>query len=305
MRPGHIGEIMAKKSRHRRQERQKSTKATRLSAALLYASHGVPVVPVHGLKNSSCTCGDRHCKRPGRHPRTKLDIADATLDREEIRRMWRQWPNAKIGIVMGWPGKLMALMTDGPEGWQTLRGIAVTEGTPRRTVTIRDRDRRLRLFRVDGKVPHSREIASGVRILGDGDLALAPSTLTGSNNERRFASGRAPGEIDIARAPVWLQTIGPATNASARSSAGPDQVAAAPATPHSPRHEHKIMLVRTSEIEPERITWIWPGVIASGRVTGMVGYPASASLKSRSTPRRPCRRAVNGREASQMAMPAT
>jgi hypothetical protein len=72
---------MAKKSRHRQQERQKSTKATRLSAALLYASHGVPVVPVHGLNNSRCTCGDRHCKRPGRHPRTKLDIADATLDR--------------------------------------------------------------------------------------------------------------------------------------------------------------------------------------------------------------------------------
>jgi putative DNA primase/helicase len=43
--------------------------------------------------------------------------------------------------------------------------------------------------------------------------------------------------------------------------------------PHTPRHEHRIMLVRTSEIEPERITWIWPGIIASGRVTGLVGYP--------------------------------
>jgi RecA-family ATPase len=33
------------------------------------------------------------------------------------------------------------------------------------------------------------------------------------------------------------------------------------------------MLVRTSEIEPERINWIWPGIIGSGRVTGIVGYP--------------------------------
>jgi putative DNA primase/helicase len=271
---------MAKQSRHRQQERKKGDQTKRVSAALLYASHGVPVVPLHGLKNSRCTCGDRDCKRPGGHARTKLDIADATLDREEIRRMWKKWPSAEIGIVMGWPGKLMALMTDGPEGWQTLRAMALTQGTLRRTVTIRDRDRRLRLFRVDGKVPHRREITNGVRILGDGDLVIAPSTLTVSNNTRRFASGRAPGEIDIALAPDWLQKIGPADytiapvrNASARSPARPDQATAAPAMPHTPRHEHRIMLVRTSEIEPERITWIWPGIIASGRVTGLVGYP--------------------------------
>jgi hypothetical protein len=33
--------------------------------------------------------------------------------------MWKKWPSAEIGIVMGWPGKLIALVTDGPEGWQT------------------------------------------------------------------------------------------------------------------------------------------------------------------------------------------
>jgi hypothetical protein len=32
-------------------------------------------------------------------------------------------------------------------------------------------------------------------------------------------------------------------------------------------------LVRTSDIQPEKIGWIWPGVIASGRPTGLVGYP--------------------------------
>jgi putative DNA primase/helicase len=34
-----------------------------------------------------------------------------------------------------------------------------------------------------------------------------------------------------------------------------------------------VILVRTSEIIPERIEWLWPGIIASGRVTGLVGYP--------------------------------
>jgi putative DNA primase/helicase len=198
---------MAKKSRHPLRERKMSDKTTRLSNALLYASSGAPVVPLHGLKNGRCTCGDGNCERPGRHPRTELDIADATLDRKEIRRMWRKWPNAKIGIVMGWPGKLMALMTDGPEGSQTLPAIAVTQGKVPRTVTIRDHDRRLRLFRFDGKVPRNREIANGVRILGDAALIVAPSNLTGSTSKRRFATGHALAEVEIATAPQWLLEI--------------------------------------------------------------------------------------------------
>jgi putative DNA primase/helicase len=34
-----------------------------------------------------------------------------------------------------------------------------------------------------------------------------------------------------------------------------------------------IVVVRASEIEPERVGWIWPGIIARGKVTGLVGHP--------------------------------
>lgn len=34
-----------------------------------------------------------------------------------------------------------------------------------------------------------------------------------------------------------------------------------------------IVLVRTSDIEPERIGWLWPGIIARGKITGLVAYP--------------------------------
>jgi putative DNA primase/helicase len=34
-----------------------------------------------------------------------------------------------------------------------------------------------------------------------------------------------------------------------------------------------VILVRTSDIVPEKIEWIWPGFVASGRPTGLVGYP--------------------------------
>jgi hypothetical protein len=98
------------------QNKTHSSAAPRLRIALLLAKAGAPVVPLHGLKDGCCPCGDAHCERPRKHPRTKLDIADATLDSEEIRPWWQKWPKAKIGIVMGWPGNLVALATDGQAG---------------------------------------------------------------------------------------------------------------------------------------------------------------------------------------------
>ena len=134
---------------------------------------------------------------------------------------------------------------------------------------------------VDGKVPNSREIAAGVRILGDAELIVAPATLSDSNSKRHFAKDRAPGQVKIARAPEWLLKIGPTDlagepkrNASAKSSPDPNRVTAGPSiSSHTPRQEPSVLVVRTSEIEPERISWIWPGIIASGKVTGLVGYP--------------------------------
>ena len=34
-----------------------------------------------------------------------------------------------------------------------------------------------------------------------------------------------------------------------------------------------VILTRASAIAPEKIEWLWPGIIATGRVTGLVGYP--------------------------------
>ena len=41
----------------------------------------------------------------------------------------------------------------------------------------------------------------------------------------------------------------------------------------TPPQAPRVMLLRTSEIVPERIDWIWPEIIAIRRVTGLVGYP--------------------------------
>jgi AAA domain/Bifunctional DNA primase/polymerase, N-terminal len=217
------------------------------------------------------------CARPGKHPRTQLDIADATVDPEDIKRFWKKWPNAKIGIVMGWPGKLLALVTDGQAGRRTLQGIIAAHGKLPATPTIRHRDTRIYLFEVDGIPPSSRDFGDGVRIVGDADLIIAPSTLPGLNSQRRFANGRAPGQVKIAKAPNWMLKTSPtgSTVAPVKNFGEADlrQMTAAPAIPHTPQHEPSMVIVRASEIMPERVNWIWPGIIASGRVTGLAGYP--------------------------------
>jgi Bifunctional DNA primase/polymerase, N-terminal len=79
-----------------------SKKDSLLATALLYAKAGLPVVPLHGLKNGVCTCDEeQHCTEPGNHPRTPNGFRDATTNLKKIKRFWRKWPNAKIALPLG------------------------------------------------------------------------------------------------------------------------------------------------------------------------------------------------------------
>jgi Bifunctional DNA primase/polymerase, N-terminal/AAA domain len=263
-----------KRSEHRQSQHKGNGKspesASKASLALRYAEAGIPVVPLHGTREGCCACGDRHCKRPGKHPRTTLGIADAAIDIQDIKRMWNNWPNAKIGMVMGWPGKLLALATDGDAGRQTLQAITATRGKLPRTVTIRDHDRRFRLFRVDGNPPHSRDIGEGVRILGDGELIVAPSTLSG------FARDRAPGQVKIAKTPRWLVEIR-ATSSSDRvaceSEPRPAQSKQVRLPSNDGDGDSRLVVTRAIDVTRTDVTWLWPGRIALGKVSVIAGNP--------------------------------
>jgi hypothetical protein len=114
-------------SRRENQRRQRASVNTisgdsnrsRLDAALLYASAGLSVVPLHGLKNGLCTCGDAACDRPGKHARTK----GATTKRALIEKYWTEWSNAKIGVLLGTKSGVLALVTEGAAGKKTLRDL--------------------------------------------------------------------------------------------------------------------------------------------------------------------------------------
>jgi putative DNA primase/helicase len=250
-------------ARHPRSEvSEDQTVFANLHMALRYAQEGISVVPLHGFKKGVCTCSDPACDQRGKHPRTKNGVCDAATDLQLVERRWKKWPKAKIGIAFGGPNRLVGLLIEGEAGWTNVRTWTRHRRQLPRTVTILDgEDCEIRLFKSENALNDKGEIAEGLRLLGDGDFVVAPSSLKASSASRRqFRSNLGLGQIKIALAPSWLGERA-ANSVELAEPAG------------KPTAASTIVIVPTSEIQPHAVTWIWPGVIASGRVTSLVGYP--------------------------------
>src|SRR6516225_2394365 len=84
-----------------------------LTAILNYACHGFFVFPCYEITpDGDCACPrwhrnrgpDGHCRRPGKHPRTRHGLKDATTDPAVIRAWWAEWPHANGAIDCGRSG---------------------------------------------------------------------------------------------------------------------------------------------------------------------------------------------------------
>ena len=71
-----------------------------LESALATAAAGWAVIPLHTPVDGACDCRRPNCTSPGKHPRTKNGLSDATTDADQIREWWGVWPKANIGAVV-------------------------------------------------------------------------------------------------------------------------------------------------------------------------------------------------------------
>ena len=91
-----------------------------LTAALAYARHGSPVLPVHTPDHEggcSCDKGVR-CERPGKHPRLRHGLTEASTDPRLIELWWQRWPAANVGLRTG--VEMDVADIDSVEGWHGL-----------------------------------------------------------------------------------------------------------------------------------------------------------------------------------------
>jgi hypothetical protein len=99
-------------------------------AAKAYATLGLPVVAMHGVRrDGGCTCakGSR-CLDPGKHPRLADWPHTASTSPAEVACWWRRWPTANVGLVTG--RRFDVLDVDSPVGEAALRALAQAGAVP-------------------------------------------------------------------------------------------------------------------------------------------------------------------------------
>jgi hypothetical protein len=69
---------------------------------LLVDQWGWAVVPGAFAEDGRCSCGDRQCPDPGRHPLADASWLAATSDPERVWDRWRSHPEAAVVLPVGW-----------------------------------------------------------------------------------------------------------------------------------------------------------------------------------------------------------
>jgi hypothetical protein len=69
--------------------------------ALLMASLGHAVFPLHGMNNGKCTCGNATCTNPGKHPRRPNSFKEANTNPTIINTWFNQEPELNYGVRLG------------------------------------------------------------------------------------------------------------------------------------------------------------------------------------------------------------
>ena len=164
------------------------------------AAAGWAVIPLYTPIVGGCDCHRPDCPSPGKHPRTKNGLLDATTDPVQIRSWWGMWPIANIGIAV--PAGFVAVDIDGPEGVEELR--ARSYPLPE-TATVETGRGKHYLYRTTERIGPKTAVLPKVDLRGPGSYLVAPPSL--HHTGRRYSWLREP-EEGIADAPAWIMDLG-------------------------------------------------------------------------------------------------
>ncbi|HSV92423.1 MAG TPA: phage/plasmid primase, P4 family, partial [Desulfobacterales bacterium] len=169
---------------------------TLLESALALAATGWGVLPLHTPVGGVCDCRRPDCSSPGKHPRTKNGLTDATIDTDQIEKWWTMWPHANVGIAV--PSGVVAVDVDGPEGVSALDagGYSLPE-----TATVETGRGHHYLYQTSEKLGPKAAILTKVDLRGVGSYLVAPPSLHYTGREYRWLRDPAEG---LAEAPEWI-----------------------------------------------------------------------------------------------------
>jgi hypothetical protein len=176
-----------------------------IDAAVIYARRCWAVFPCHCPVSGGCSCGNRDCSSPAKHPRVAGGLKSATTDEEQIREWWARWPRANVAVRTGAISGLVVLDIDpqhgGEETRRSLLGQHPELGAVR-TIRTGSGGRHLYFAHPGGTVHNDagKRLGPGLDVRGDGGYVIAPPSRHAHGALYRVeANGGAIPEL-----PDWL-----------------------------------------------------------------------------------------------------
>ena len=182
-----------------------------LDFALRYAQRGIPVLPLHTIKNGSCTCHKADCNRAGKHPYGHLvprGLQDASTNPVILRDWWGPVPSLNVGMRTGMPAGLLVIDVDnGKPGANASEALLiqeypVLERTLTQTTGSGGRHYLLRYSGAEDLRPGQNVFGVGIDIRANDSYIVAPPSLHLSGGVYRWDNANqilpAPPEL-IAR----------------------------------------------------------------------------------------------------------
>lgn len=178
-----------------------------LEAALGYCRRGWSVIPVHEVTGGKCSCGNTDCKNPGKHPRVEWKKHQTSkADESQIRRWWKRWPSAWVGIVTGSISGLAVVDVDGKKGQEALDKAGIELPV---TVTVQTGGGGWHYYYrySGGEVKTKAGLLPQVDFRGDGGFVVAPPSGHVSRGSYHFADGLGPEDVGLASFPPAVAAL--------------------------------------------------------------------------------------------------
>ncbi len=158
---------------------------TKREAALYYVrKFGWRVFPLYEVNESGhCACGNTHCSSPGKHPRVKHGVLEATTDETRILMWWLLWPEANIGVATGKNSNIVVLDVDVARGGKaSLAEWEAAHGKLPATLECETGGggRHFYFAHPGWPVKNSVDVAPGLDVRGDGGYVVVPPSTHSS-----------------------------------------------------------------------------------------------------------------------------